>query len=198
MYRPTIANFTTRWFGVFIINIESFLQPLYLELLHQTMTKISFIFEPLIAENDIEAAAQLMANSDPWITLGRTYEKCLATIRNPLAETYVVKSSGKVIGLAIIQLKGALVGYIQTIVIEPRFRGHNIGSQLIAFLEQRIHGVSPNVFMCVSDFNTDAQRLYKKMGFEVIGEIKNYIMAGHSEILLRKTIAPMNDFKAKT
>jgi [ribosomal protein S18]-alanine N-acetyltransferase len=183
---------------LYVHGVLNFLNNFTLITYIDTMTKMTFVFGPLIAENDIEAAAQLMANSDPWITLGRTHEKCLTTIRNPLAETYVVKSSGKVIGLAIIQLKGALVGYIQTIVIEPRFRGHNIGSQLIAFLEQRIHEVSPNIFMCVSDFNTDAQRLYKKLGFEVIGEIKNYIMVGHSEILLRKTICAMNDFKAKT
>ncbi len=161
------------------------------------MTKMTFYFEPLTTENDIEAAAQLMSNNDPWLTLGRTYEKCLAAIQNPLAETYVVKAQGKVIGLAIIQLKGALVGYIQTLVIDAHFREQSIGSQLIAFLEKRIHDVSPNVFMCVSDFNENAQRLYKRLGFEVIGEIKNYIIEGHSEILLRKTIGATNDFTPK-
>jgi [ribosomal protein S18]-alanine N-acetyltransferase len=159
------------------------------------MTKMTFVFEPLTAERDIEVAAELMANSEPWITLERTYEKCLVIIRNPLAETYVVRGNGRVIGLAIIQLKGALVGYIQTLVIEPRYRNLGIGQQLITFLEKRIHEVSPNVFMCVSDFNTDAQRLYEKMGFEVIGEIKNYIAEGYSEVLLRKTIGTINGFK---
>ena len=163
------------------------------------MEKIPFTITPLIAENDIETCAKLMSRNDPWVTLGRTYERCLATIKNPLAETYVVKSAdGVVIGFAIIQLKGALVGYIQTLCVDANFRGQNIGSQLITFLENRIHEVSPNVFMCVSDFNVAAQRLYEKLGFEVIGEIKNYIEAGRSEILLRKTIGAMNDFKPVT
>jgi ribosomal protein S18 acetylase RimI-like enzyme len=161
------------------------------------MTKLTFAFEPLTTEQDIEAATQLMANSDPWLTLERNYQKCSAVIRNPLAETYIVKGNGQVIGLAVIQLKGALVGYIQTLVIEPRYRNLGIGRQLIAFLEKRIHEVSPNVFMCVSDFNTDAQRMYQNLGFDVIGEIKNYIKEGHSEILLRKTIGAINDFKPK-
>ena len=161
------------------------------------MGKIPFTIAPLIAEKDIETCAALMSRNDPWVTLGRTYEKCLATIKNPLAETYVVKSDGVVMGFAIIQLKGALVGYIQTLFVDSDFRGQNIGSQLITFLENRIHEVSPNIFMCVSDFNVAAQRLYKKLGFEVIGEIKNYIEAGRSEILLRKTIGAMNDFKPK-
>jgi [ribosomal protein S18]-alanine N-acetyltransferase len=157
-----------------------------------------FTCQLMTDEADIQAAAQLMANNDPWRTLGRTYEKCLAVIRNPLAEVYVTKVDDVIMGLAVIQLKGALVGYIQTLLIAEEYRGHTLGNQLITFLENRIHEVSPNVFMCVSDFNTDAQRLYKKMGYEVIGEIKNYIAEGYSEILLRKTIGALNDFKPKT
>ncbi len=158
---------------------------------------MGFTCQPMFEEADIQAAARLMASNEPWVTLGRTYEKCLATIRNPLAESYVAKVDGEVMGLAIIQLKGALVGYIQTLLIAEQYRGHTLGNQLITFLENRIYEVSPNVFMCVSDFNVDAQRLYKRMGYEVIGEIKNYIADGHSEILLRKTISALNDFKRK-
>jgi hypothetical protein len=33
-----------------------------------------------------------------------------------------------------------------------------------------------------------------KRGYEVIGELKDYIVPGHSEILLRKTIAPLTEF----
>jgi hypothetical protein len=29
------------------------------------------------------------------------------------------------------------------------------------------------------------------MGYEVIGELKDYIVAGHSEILLRKSTGPL-------
>jgi [ribosomal protein S18]-alanine N-acetyltransferase len=157
-----------------------------------------FTFQLMTEEADIQAAAKLMASNDPWVTLGRTYEKCLSVIRNPLAEVYVAKVDDVVMGLAVIQLKGALVGYIQTLLIVEQYRGHTLGNQMITFLENRIYEVSPNVFMCVSDFNTDAQRLYKRMGYEVIGEIKNYIADGYSEILLRKTIGALNDFKPKT
>jgi [ribosomal protein S18]-alanine N-acetyltransferase len=156
-----------------------------------------FTCQPLVEKADKEDAAKVMASHDPWLKLGRTYEKCLATINNPLAESYIMKCDDKVIGVATIQLKGALVGYIQTLILIPEFQGHTLGSQMITFLEKRIHEVSPNVFLCVSDFNMDALRLYKKMGFEVIGEIKNYIAEGHSELLLRKTIGALNDFKPK-
>ena len=51
--------------------------------------------------------------------------------------------------------------------------------------------------MCVSSFNQDAQRLYLRLGYELVGELKNYIVAGYSESLLRKTIAPLIEFKPK-
>ena len=52
-----------------------------------------------------------------------------------------------------------------------------------------------NVFICVSSFNPRARNLYESVGYEVVGELKDYIVAGHSEILLRKTIGPLVGFK---
>ena len=76
-------------------------------------------------------------------------------------------------------------------------RGNGIGTQLLQFCEERIFNVSPNVFICVSSFNSGAQRLYYKLGYQKIGELKDFIVHGHSEILLRKTIGPSSGFVAK-
>jgi ribosomal protein S18 acetylase RimI-like enzyme len=63
------------------------------------------------------------------------------------------------------------------------------------YVEERILSETPNVFLSVSSFNKRAQKLYERRGYEVVGELKNYIVPGHSEILLRKTIAPLTEFK---
>ena len=47
----------------------------------------------------------------------------------------------------------------------------------------------------VSSFNKKAQELYERLGYETVGELKDYIVPGHSEILLRRTIAPITEFK---
>jgi [ribosomal protein S18]-alanine N-acetyltransferase len=94
-------------------------------------------------------------------------------------------------------MTGAFVGYIQTICIDPSQRGQGLGSRLLEFAEQRILQVSPNVFMCVSSFNLDARRLYERLGYKVVGELTDYIVRGHSEILLRKTVGPLTGFGAK-
>jgi [ribosomal protein S18]-alanine N-acetyltransferase len=147
-------------------------------------------------ENEAEAhaCARLMASSEPWITLGRSYEECLTIVRDPTREVYIVQGDDGPSGFLILCLVGAFVGYIQTVCIDARRRGQGLGSKLIDFAEQRILAEYPNVFMCVSSFNRDARRLYERLGYRVIGELTDYIVPGHSEILLRKTVAPLTRF----
>lgn len=146
----------------------------------------------LETEADAEACARLMASSEPWLTLGRTYEASLTIIRDSTREVFVLRDvTGKLSGFLILCLTGAFVGYIQTICIDPDCRGQGLGTRLLAFAEERILSQFPNVFMCVSSFNHDARRLYERLGYRVVGELSDYIVAGHSEILLRKTLGPL-------
>jgi ribosomal protein S18 acetylase RimI-like enzyme len=94
-------------------------------------------------------------------------------------------------------MHGAFVGYIKSICVSPRWRNRGIGSRLMSFAEGRIFGEAPNVFICVSSFNEGARRFYERLGYEVVGELKNYIVSGHSEILMRKTIAPLAEFEKR-
>ena len=102
----------------------------------------------------------------------------------------MVRSDGGLAGFLILCVTGAFVGYIQTVCVRPDLRGRGLGTRLVRFAEERILREFHNVFMCVSSFNTEAKRLYLGLGYEVVGELKDYIVAGHSEILLRKTTGP--------
>ena len=73
----------------------------------------------------------------------------------------------------------------------PERRKQGIGSKLMAFAEERIFREAPNVFLCVSSFNKEAQRFYIRLGYEQIGELKDYVVKGHSELLMRKTTGPL-------
>ena len=50
------------------------------------------------------------------------------------------------------------------------------------------------MFLCVSSFNPRARALYERLGYELVRELTDYIVAGHSELLLRKTVGPIRDF----
>lgn len=144
--------------------------------------------------SETEICARMMANTDPWITLGRDYAACLQNILHPDKEVYVAVGEGdgtdEIAGLLVLNMHGAFVGYLQSICVAPQWQNRGVGTRLIAFAEERIFRDVPNVFLCVSSFNPDARRLYARLGYEVIGEIKDFMMAGYSEFLLRKTLGP--------
>lgn len=144
--------------------------------------------------NEIIECARLMAGSEPWITLKRTSYDIRRIIKDPTSEVHVARAHDETIGFAIIRMNGAFMGYIQSIVMKPEYRGQGIGSSFIGYLERRILTEHPNVFICVSSFNPDARRLYERLGYEAIGELRDYIVRGHAEILMRKTVAPLSEF----
>ena len=161
------------------------------------MNKNNIEIVKLESKEDAIICAHMMTNSEPWITLRRSFDDSLKILTDPLKEIYIAKSENEILGFTIIVMQGGFVGYIQTVCVSPELRGKGTGSKLLKFAEDRVFKDSPNVFMCVSSFNEKAQKLYHEIGYELIGELKDYIITGHSEILLRKTIGTLNDFKNK-
>ena len=147
----------------------------------------------LASAEESRACARMMAGSEPWITLKRGFEESLALVEDPAREVYVAFEAGRLCGFLILNMAGALAGYIQTVCVGADDRSRGIGSRLMRFAEERIFRESPNVFLCVSSFNTRAKALYEKLGYEMIGELKEYLVKGHSEYLFRKTIGPLQD-----
>lgn len=148
----------------------------------------------LAGRDEAVHCARMMASLEPWITLRRDYDESMRVLLDPQRESYVAHQRESLVGFLILIMHGAFVGYIQTICVAPEARGRGLGTTLIDFAEERIFRDTPNVFICSSSFNPRAQKLYERLGYEVIGELKDYIIPGHSEILLRKTIGPLRGF----
>ena len=146
---------------------------------------------PLQTSEEAEACARMMAGTEPWITLRRDYDACLRVMLDETRERYVAYCGDRLAGLLILNVKGAFVGYIQTVCAAEEFRGTGVGTALVAFAEERIFRDFRNCFICVSDFNHGARRLYERLGFRLVGELTDYVVAGHSELLLRKSIGPL-------
>jgi ribosomal protein S18 acetylase RimI-like enzyme len=137
----------------------------------------------------------MMAGSEPWVTLGRGYEESLALLKDATREVYGAFDQGRVIGFVILNMAGAFVGYIQTICVGEADRSRGIGTRLMRFAEERIFRDSPNVFLCVSSFNPRAKALYERLDYELVGELKDYLVKGHSEYVFRKTVGPIREFR---
>lgn len=145
---------------------------------------------------ETESAARLMSETEPWITLGRKFENTLATVTNANFEVYIATLGDEVVGVLIIAMNVPLIrGYIGGLAVHKDHRNRGVGTQLMRFAEERILRDSPNVFLCVSSFNPDAKRFYERLGFKEIGALKDFVVAGHSEILMRKTTGPISTFQ---
>lgn len=153
------------------------------------------VIRPIQGQPEIDACARMMAESEPWITLQRDYAASLRNLCSPEKEIYVAAKNDEIVGFIVLNLHGGFVGYIQSICVAPRWRNHSIGRKLVDVAEDRVFKNYPNMFICVSSFNPDAQRFYRNLGYEAVGELKDYIVDGHSEILLRKTIGSLTEFR---
>jgi len=147
---------------------------------------------------DFAACTDIMYKSEPWTRYGMTYTDCLKAFGGAFKEIILIKNDDAIIGFAILQTQGSFNGYIQTLAVSSDHRGGGYGTMLLKFCEKRILQYSPNVFICVSEFNAGALKLYKKFGFELVGELKNFLKEGISELLLRKTISPLLGYKPAT
>jgi ribosomal-protein-alanine N-acetyltransferase len=148
----------------------------------------------MAGEDEAAACARLMAGSEPWLTLGRSYERALEIIRDPTREVTVAVRDGRVAGFVVVCMAGPFTGYIQTVAVAAEERGRGLGARLVAHAEARIFRESPNVFLCVSTFNTGARRLYQRLGYTEVGELTDYLVRGHGELLLRKSRGPWSEF----
>ncbi len=150
---------------------------------------------PLAGAAEAEACARLMAASEPWLTLGRDHGALLRLLGDPARERYAAHLDGCLAGVLVLCLQGAFAGYLQAVCVAPELRGRGLGSELVAFAEARIFRDHPNVFLCVSSFNAPARRLYERLGYAAVGELADFVVQGRSEVLMRKSIGPLDAFR---
>lgn len=140
-------------------------------------------------KSEFEWCAQLMASTEPWITLQRDIEQCRGVLGRPGGDMFVAREAGQLIGFILIHYYGcAGAPYITTVAIAKGARGKGVGTQLLAFAERQAAG-RKFIFLCVSSFNSRAQELYFRLGYKRVGEFPDYVIAGHSELLLCKKLA---------
>ena len=141
------------------------------------------------APDDYEWGARLMASTEPWITFKRDLAGCRDTLLRPGTELLVAWQKESRLGFILLAPYG-LAGspYVACLAVAAEARGQGVGSQLLRFAEERFADRA-HIFMLVSSFNRRARNLYGRQGYEFVGELKDFIVAGHSELILHKRIS---------
>jgi len=143
----------------------------------------------LANDTEKEIAAHLFAGSEPWISLGIGIEQCRLNCYDHEFQLYVSYSDNRPAGAVLIDPRGVAGSpYIKSIAVFPEFRGKGMGTSLIKFAEDMFRGKARHIFICVSSFNKRAEKLYMNLGFQLVGELRDYIINGASEMLLWKKL----------
>lgn len=141
------------------------------------------------AADDYEWCARTMASTEPWITLCRNLAQCREALHRPGTELFVAREKELPAGFILLAPCGmAGSPYIASIAVAAEARGRGVGSQLLRFAEEHFAG-REHIFLLVSSFNQRAHDLYRRHGYDFIGELKNYIVPGQSEFILHKRLA---------
>jgi len=139
--------------------------------------------------DDVEWCAEVMAASEPWITLRRNLPGCRAALVRPGTELFVARDAGAPVGFVLVAPYGfAASPYIASIAVAPECRNRGVGSAMLQFIERRFADRG-HLFLLASSFNDRAQKIYGRHGYERVGELRDYIVTGASEIILHKRLA---------
>jgi len=103
-------------------------------------------------------------------------------------EIYVALEDNKCLGFVWVIENGIFHSfpYIHIIAVKEESRGKGIGKILLNFVEKVYFEKYSKLFLVVGDFNPQAKRLYEKLGYSLIGDIKDLYRDGITESLMMK------------
>jgi len=142
-------------------------------------------------KDELRTCAEIISDSLMWERYERTFDEALAffTVEyengNPV---WVYEEGGEVTGYLVLIERGMMgeFPFVRALGVRRDRRGRGIGTELLRFAEEEMFKLKPKLFMMVSDFNVDAQRLYYRLGYERVGVIPDYKKKGISEYILLK------------
>ena len=104
-------------------------------------------------------------------------------------DTLLAADSGaeRACGLAWVMPRGAFgrSAYLRLIGVRAEAAGQGIGAALLAAAEAT---AGDQMFLLVSDFNTDAQRFYQRHGYTQIGAIPGFVLPDVIELIFWKRL----------
>ena len=143
--------------------------------------------------DDLPILAAWMVETPLWMRYHLTIEKAVSNFEVALSRAewlIIAELDSRPDGFAWAIPKGTFgrSPYLRLIGVHPDKAGVGMGAQLLDEIERMAAAVSKDIFLLVSDFNTDAQRFYVRHGYEQIGAIPAYVVPDVTELIFRKRL----------
>ncbi|MBI5714281.1 MAG: GNAT family N-acetyltransferase [Chloroflexi bacterium] len=144
-----------------------------------------------IQKKDVPTLAQMMASTALWQRYNVTEDSAARRLQSGLdqgATILVAEIDQTAVGFVWYVMNGAFnrSGYIMLIGVEQSARGAGLGRALMREAETIMFEKVNDVFLLVSDFNSDAQKFYQRLGYEQVGTIQDYVINGVDELIFRQ------------
>jgi ribosomal protein S18 acetylase RimI-like enzyme len=140
-----------------------------------------------MSRSHIPACVDIVSSSEPRKTLREGMDFTTAIKRK---QAYVADIAGAVAGFVVFTPDPVFArgGYLRAIGVASAIRGAGIGRKLLSFAEKTTAKKAPNLFLCVSSFNREAQAFYRKCGYGKVGTIDGLIRRGAAEHIYWKRL----------
>ena len=141
-----------------------------------------------------EAAAVLgpgLAAIDPWARVNYSPVRYTAflTAKEDGAMRYQIVVADALAGTMVVRQPWLHGPYLNTLGLLPGFDGQGLGAVVLGWFEAEARRAGfRNIWLCVSSFNTGAERFYRRHGFEPSATLENLSFDGFDEILMRKRL----------
>ena len=107
-------------------------------------------------------------------------------------ELYVARNEcGQIVSALRLAIRGfcGLYPYIKLFGVHPAFRSQGVGRQMLDYIEKVAkESGARRITLMVSDFNTQAQAVYRKRGYTLLGTIPDAVKPGIAELLMIKDL----------
>jgi ribosomal protein S18 acetylase RimI-like enzyme len=140
------------------------------------------------------AAADVLAPQvtaiGPWAHYGLEPSRISAAFksRDDGAARYQIECGADLAGAVVILSPWMAGPYLQMLAVLPAHQSRGIGARFLGWYEAEARGHFRNLWLCVSAYNTEAQRLYRAHGFERVATLEALLREGDDEVLMRKRL----------
>ena len=142
-------------------------------------------------KEDAPEIGSLFAQIEPWASYPIHEDDLTAYFARvePGVPRFKIVHGGILAGALSLRANFLCGTYIQIIGLTPMIQNRGFGTALMGFIESQARQAGDaNLWVCVSDFNTDAQRFYERNGFVRKAELEDLVRDGRTEILMRKRL----------
>jgi ribosomal protein S18 acetylase RimI-like enzyme len=131
-----------------------------------------------------------IAGMEPWsqINFPASHLEAFLTAEDPALSRHAVFVGGVPAGAIAIRSPWLRGPYLQVLAILPDFQGQGFGAILLDWFEREASPNSRWLWLCHSGFNRRAGTFYARHGFETVTELRDLLIDGGDEVLMRKRI----------